>query len=257
MAGSARHREKPENGEDVRPDAGSIGATSANLSAREGQGYSILDFGAGQGARAQRSGLILPSKLSFETWRQIGSQIVSAVSSCAWWVGDWLAYGENSYGDRYEQAIADTTLDYQTLRNYAWVAKKFSMSRRRDKLSFGHHAEVAGLTESDQDEWLTRAEQCTWSRNELRRRIRATRLANRVQSLDSGATPTRTLKIAAAAEQLDRWQHAAERTERSITEWIIASLDRAAGTEPQREDVVAPGGAETDNTAKPRGDLLH
>src|SRR5262245_11948880 len=132
---------------------------------------SILSLGADRGAQAQRSGLLLPHGLSFDVWRQIGSQIFLVTNSCAWWVGDWLAYGEDSFGDRYKQVIEETSLDYQTLRNYTWVAKSFTMSRRRDSLSFGHHAEVAALTEVEQDEWLTRAERFMWSRNELRRRV--------------------------------------------------------------------------------------
>ncbi|MDQ3762160.1 MAG: LmbU family transcriptional regulator [Actinomycetota bacterium] len=193
-----------------------------------GPGDSIRNLGADQGARAQRSGLFLPCKLSFEEWREIGSQIFLVANSCAWWVGDWLAYGENSFGDRYEQAIADTSLEYQTLRNYAWVAKKFAMSRRRDSLSFGHHAEVAALTEAEQDVWLARAERFNWSRNELRRRLRATRLANRPQALQEGETRTKVLKIDVAVERHDRWRHAAERMDCTVAEWIITTLDRAA-----------------------------
>jgi hypothetical protein len=240
MAESAQLWEKPKNGQDVRPDAGSTGAMSGAVLAREGRRDSLLDLGSGQGARAQQSGLLLPRRLSFETWRQIGSQIVSAVNSCAWWVGDWLVYGENSYGDRYGQAIADTSLDYKTLRNYSWVAKKFPMSRRRDSLSFGHHAEVAALTEAEQDKWLTQAERFTWSRNELRRQIHAIRLTNQAESLDLGATQAKTLKIEAAAKHLDSWQRAADRTNLGITEWIIVSLNRAASTELQAEGVVVP-----------------
>jgi hypothetical protein len=142
-------------------------------------------------------------------------------------VGDWIVYGEKFFGDRYEQAIADTSLDYQTLRNYAWVAKKFTVSRRRDSLSFGHHAEVAALTEAEQDVWLNRAQQFTWSRNELRRRIRATRLA-RSQSFPKCETKTKILKIDVTVERLDRWIHTAERTNSNVVEWIITTLDRAA-----------------------------
>ena len=35
---------------------------------------------------------------------------------------------------------------------------RFDLSRRRDKLSFGHHAELAALPEHEQDEWLDQAE---------------------------------------------------------------------------------------------------
>ena len=69
----------------------------------------------------------------------------------AWCLGDWLVFGEQAYAGRYRQAIERTSLDYQTLGNYAWVAKRFSLSRRRDELSFGHHSEVAALPEPEQD----------------------------------------------------------------------------------------------------------
>jgi hypothetical protein len=45
----------------------------------------------------------------------------------------------------------------QNRLNYAWVARRFAMSRRRDTLSFGHHAEVAALPEPEQDFWLREA----------------------------------------------------------------------------------------------------
>jgi hypothetical protein len=44
--------------------------------------------------------------------------------------------------------IVATGLDYQTLRNYAAVARRFELSRRRDNLSFHHHAELCALSES-------------------------------------------------------------------------------------------------------------
>jgi len=198
-------------------------------------GGSILKLGADRGARLQRSSLILPSRLSFDVWRQIGTEIFLVTNSCAWWIGDWLTYGENYFGDRYEQAIADTSLDYQTLRNYAWIAKKFTVSRRRDSLSFGHHAEVAALTETEQDKWLTRAERFCWSRNELRRRIRATRLANRQQSPRQAGMESRVLKIDVQTQRLDQWRKAAERLNCSVAEWIIATLDTASTTRPTPE----------------------
>lgn len=235
MTESVQHWKKTERGEDVRFDAKLIRTKSRAVHTGLEPESLILNLDARPGAQAQRSGLLLPGRLSFDVWRQIGSQIFLAANSCAWWVGDWLAYGENSFGDRYEQAITDTALDYQTLRNYVWVAKKFTMSRRRDSLSFGHHAEVAALTDAEQDEWLTRAERFTWSRNELRRRIRATRLTNRPQSLHKDETKTKILKIDVAVERLDRWQLAAERMNCSVAEWIITALDAAAAPESWSE----------------------
>lgn len=211
------------------PDATGSRMMSTELERSEG---SILPKpGVNRGARTDPSSLILPHRLPFEVWRQIGTEIFSATSSCAWWIGDWLTYGENCFGDRYKQAIAGTSLDYQTLRNYAWIARKFTRSRRRDNLSFGHHVEVAGLTESEQDKWLTRAEQFSWSRNELRRRIRAAYLANRSQSAHEDGREVRVLKIDVPVQRLDQWQKAAESTNNSVAEWIIATLDSASTTQ--------------------------
>jgi hypothetical protein len=98
-----------------------------------------------------RNGLRLPQRLPFERWLDAGTQLSALCISAAWCLGDWLVFGEQAYAGRYRQAIERTSLDYQTLRNYAWVAKRFSLSRRRDKLSFGHHSEVAALPEPEQD----------------------------------------------------------------------------------------------------------
>jgi hypothetical protein len=87
-------------------------------------------------------------------------------SSSAWCLGDWLNYGQSAYPGRYQDAIEGTSLDYQTLRNYAWVARRFSLSRRRDRISFGQHAEVAALPEPEQDFWLRKAEELCWSRGQ-------------------------------------------------------------------------------------------
>lgn len=214
--------------ESLRSDADPLGAKLQELRTESKPGDLTFKFCTHRGVRAQRNGLFLPSSLPFGEWHQIGSHVLLVANSSPWWVGDWLTYGENFFKDRYEQVLAETLLDYQTLRNYAWVAKKFTMSRRRDSLSFGHHAEVAAFTEAEQDMWLTRAEKFSWSRNELRRRIRVTRLANRPHAPNEDEPKTKILKIDVATERLDLWLRAAERMNCSVAEWIISTLDGAA-----------------------------
>jgi hypothetical protein len=120
-----------------------------------------------------RTGLNLPHRLSFDRWLSIGKQLAVTTSSSAWCLGDWLIYGETSFTGRYRRAIEQTSLEYKTLRNYAWVARKFPQPRRRGTLSFGHHAEVAALPEPEQDFWLRKAEALNWSRNEMRHMVQA------------------------------------------------------------------------------------
>ena len=133
----------------------------------------LLSF-VGRQATVQKSGMVFPQNLPERSWEQIGTNLRELVNSSAWWLADWLIYGEATYGwRRYKEAIERTGLDYQTLRNYAWVARRFEHHRRRDSLSFAHHAEVTRLSPPEQDYWLRRAEQQKWSRNELRRALRA------------------------------------------------------------------------------------
>ncbi|MDQ3933017.1 MAG: hypothetical protein M3340_00110 [Actinomycetota bacterium] len=74
-----------------------------------------------------------------------------------WWIGDWLSYGNAKYGEKYSRAVKLTGYDIQTLKNMVYVASRFEPSRRRDVLSWTHHAEVAALSRDEQETWLNRA----------------------------------------------------------------------------------------------------
>lgn len=124
------------------------------------------------GVALEKCGLIFPRPVALNAWQRIGEQLLATVDSSTWWLADWLAYGETAFRDRYREIIRTTSLSYQTLRNYTWVARRFELSRRRDKLSFGHHAEVAALRHPEQDYWLRKAEEFGWSRNKLRAEVR-------------------------------------------------------------------------------------
>jgi hypothetical protein len=120
----------------------------------------------------KKSGMVFSGKLALRDWESIGECLNSMADSATWWIADWLLFGESAYMERYEEAIRRTSLSYQTLRNYAWVARRFELSRRRDNLSFGHHAEVAALSLPEQEFWLRKTEESDWSRNRLRAEVR-------------------------------------------------------------------------------------
>ncbi|MEV7627197.1 LmbU family transcriptional regulator [Actinoplanes sp. NPDC089786] len=171
-----------------------------------------------------RVGLRIPGGLTYESWERAGQRLADVVDSSAWCLGDWLIHGEREYGDRYRRAVEAVGLEYQTLRNYAWVARRFTMDRRRPALSFQHHAEVAGQPDDEQDYWLSRAEESRWSRNKLRSHVKAKRRGGG-ESERQVSLP----RIEAEQARLDRWRAAADRAACSLESWIIASLDTAAG----------------------------
>ncbi|MET8027559.1 LmbU family transcriptional regulator [Streptomyces avermitilis] len=174
-----------------------------------------------------RVGLKIPTSLTYDRWEKAGQHIFQIADSSAWCLGDWLVYGQDRYADRYQTGVQAAGLDYQTLRNYAWVARHFELWRRRETLSFGHHAEVASLPPAEADTWLDQAEQHGWSRNQLRLRLRESRRGNRP------ARPAQAsqLRISAPCDRVQRWREAASRGDRDFEEWVLLTLDRATAHE--------------------------
>ncbi|CAL9572355.1 hypothetical protein SUDANB95_04821 [Actinosynnema sp. ALI-1.44] len=175
-----------------------------------------------------RVGLRIPERIDFETWARAGGQLARISDSSTWCLGDWLVHGQDRYTEGYRKVVEEVGLDYQTLRNYAWVARRFPWARRRPELSFQHHAEVTPLDDAEQDRWLDDAQRHGWSRNELRRRLRASRRTGRAESHEV-ALP----RLAVPAEQFERWRTAAEQSRSGFTDWVVAALDEAAARRVQ------------------------
>jgi len=121
--------------------------------------------------RLTACGLLLCGDISFEEWERIGVALQRIAAMIQFAIGDWINYGEHKWGERYAQAIEDTGRSYQTLCNYVSVASRVPFYRRREKLSFGHHAEVAALDANEQEIFLIEAEMQGWSVRELRHAI--------------------------------------------------------------------------------------
>ncbi|MEJ3746438.1 LmbU family transcriptional regulator [Actinomycetes bacterium KLBMP 9797] len=205
-------------------------------------------FSTGPGALTRRTGLYLPLNLTVEAWQHIGRKIFIVSDSSAWWWGDWLIFGEEHFPDRYRRAVNETGLDYQTLRNYAWIARRFPMSRRRDKLSFQHHVVVAALPEAEQDLLLADAEKHGWSRNELRRRLRQRR-----SSPDAPSEGELVYQLKLDPARQDRWQRAASQANTTLADWIVVALDTAAD---ECLDPITGPGATPDTVPSRRRALL-
>jgi hypothetical protein len=90
-------------------------------------------------------------------WLAAGRRL-GAIGRCSqWWIGDWVRYGAARWGERYAEAARITGYDVATLRNMAWVASRFDLSLRSDKLSWSHHVLLAPLNSGEQRRWLERA----------------------------------------------------------------------------------------------------
>jgi hypothetical protein len=113
--------------------------------------------------------------LTVADWVRLGRGLGALGRASGWWIGDWLRYGNARYGERYGAAARITGYDVQSLMNMAYVAGRFEVSRRRESLSFSHHAEVASLPAEEQDRWLDRASSASLSVRSLRSELRRSR----------------------------------------------------------------------------------
>jgi hypothetical protein len=174
-----------------------------------------------------RTGLRIPADLAFDDWERAGRQLSGIVDSSSWWLGDWLVYGKDHYVDRYQRGIRAAGLQYQTLRNYAWVARRFEPHRRRNSLTFQHHAELASLPPDDQEVWLDRTEQMRWSTKQLRDALRLARRGMSTAPLQPGIGRM-TERLAVPGNRLQWWHQAAQRSGVDLEQWVLTTLDQAA-----------------------------
>lgn len=248
--------------------AGAGRAEASGLTQRENLLRATFDTSA----FVTRRGLLLPRQLPFDTWVGVGSYLSSILSSSAWCLGDWLVYGEATFNGRYHDAIKMTSLDYQTLRNHAWVARCFPMSRRRDRLSFTHHAEVAALAEPEQDFWLRKAEEHGWSAKRLRREVKASWLE---RSTDTDGKPrenqsgggtvalpaegTVQLRVPISADVLESCHEVASKLGLDVEAWvsqILLAAAQAPGGEQFERDPTGPGGECDEPRTRERGEAV-
>lgn len=98
--------------------------------------------------------LILPNRMTFSRWSDAGEILQGIQKSHQWWIGDWLAYGEQHFGATYVQAVTLTGNALETLRSAKWLCEVFRAERRRPELTWTHHKIVAALPAAEADELL-------------------------------------------------------------------------------------------------------
>lgn len=134
------------------------------------------------GPKVRRSSSAL-SKIAWVPQRDLGhsdwlatGRRLGAIGRCSqWWIGDWVRYGTSRWGEKYAEAARVTGYDVASLRNMAWVASRFDLSLRNDKLTWSHHVLLAPFEPDAQSEWLRRASEERLSVADLRLELRALR----------------------------------------------------------------------------------
>jgi hypothetical protein len=115
------------------------------------------------------------AQIGFHDWVLAGRRIGLISRASPWWIGDWLLFGSARWGETYSVASRVTGYDPKSLRNMRYVASRFDSSLRKDKLTWSHHALLAGLEVCERRRWLERAVADRLSVEDLRTELRAAR----------------------------------------------------------------------------------
>lgn len=126
---------------------------------------------AADGERCTATEYKAPRRCTFAQWEADGVVIQQAARASYWWIGDWLRYGENRFGETSAQAVDLTGLELSTVTAARWVSERVAPSRRLPSLSWSHHREVAALEPDEQTRWLVKAEEEGWNRQQLREAV--------------------------------------------------------------------------------------
>lgn len=171
------------------------------------------------------TGLALPEGLTYDEWERVGQTIEHIEGSIHWWRGDWLRYGERTYGEMYAQALDPESGKYSTLQNEVWVAGKIEMFRRLNILSWSHHQTVAALEPEHQDAFLKRAANEGWSHKELRQQVKAWKATQKIKPTPKTPPAPRVLIPEPAREAILERAEAGE-TYESIAQDFLVSDER-------------------------------
>lgn len=127
--------------------------------------------------------LVITADLTSAQWESVGYAIQHMHDHSPWFLGDWWLYGERKWGEAAAQA-APTGYKAKTLQNAAFVCDRIPYERRRDTLSFGHHASVAALEPSVADALLDEAENEGYTVSQLRAEVRALKVSKATTNLE-------------------------------------------------------------------------
>jgi len=127
-------------------------------------------------------------ELPYRDWIVEGRRIGLILRGSPWWIGDWLLYGTQRWGEMYSQAARVTGYDRKSLRNMRYVSSRFELSLRRDDLTWSHHALLAGFDPDEQRRWLEQAAAQRLSVEDLRVELRVAKRSDHAALVTSAGT---------------------------------------------------------------------
>ncbi len=145
----------------------------------------LLRFQQG-GLLLEPTGLKVPQGLEFDAWAQAGQTLGKFYRGLQWAIGDWVNYGEATFGERSSQYLDELGFEEGYLSNLSYVASRFPLERRHAGVAWSMHQAVAALEHVEADRWLSMAEAKKWTREEFRDALKEAGVIKPRAALGSG-----------------------------------------------------------------------
>lgn len=113
----------------------------------------------GQWFSVTARGLEIRGMPPLAAFAELGEALRTFERTLAFVIGDWINALEDRYGEEASQVIDASGWSLNTIRTYAWTAKKVPPENRRidEGLTYAHHQAVGALEPAEQRHWLTLA----------------------------------------------------------------------------------------------------
>jgi hypothetical protein len=197
--------------------------------------------------RTTETGLDLRDNLTFAEWAAIGHTLGRAVRASAWWIGDWINYGEDRgfiSGEKYDAAQEISRLKRKTLVVYAFIARTFPKIDRNQSLTPSHHRVVASLEPDERKAILDQAAEERWGVDKLRTQL-ARASGNGGASVPEIATPRQRQNAEAAKLRVERAVGTCNGLARGLVELkveyavCVAAPDEISGWDASIRDAIS------------------
>jgi len=88
-----------------------------------------------------------------------------------WWIGDWLRFGEQRWGQMYDAAQRVTGYHYDHVRSAKRVAETYKIGERSPDLSWRHHHRAAALPQPERNARIRDLAEQGYSQRQIAREV--------------------------------------------------------------------------------------
>ncbi len=121
------------------------------------------------GSSAEAVGLEPGEYATPEAFVAAGRALMEQRSGSCWELADWVGRGASGLGaTTAREAARGLGISAGKFSDYLTISDSYPKFRRRNSLTFSHHAEVARLSEAERERILDAAEAGGWSRRQVR-----------------------------------------------------------------------------------------